>query len=127
MSLELNKSIPMFFAVVAFSIACFPAVYVALGIALPATQTIEFSANVADAASDPPLHSESVSTYSSEGLTFSESLSLPKGRPEIIASERGHRLIRHPHPWLTQFSVALSFLIASAGLLLRSKALQRAP
>lgn len=122
-----RKSFQAVVAFAAFSVACFPAVYVATGLVLPASQTIELPGNFSDAPSGPLLDPESASVHSFDGLTFGESLSLPKGRPGILEREGAYRLTRQPHPWLAELALVLSLLVAGAGWRLRARARPQIP
>ncbi|NKI34348.1 hypothetical protein HFP89_04135 [Wenzhouxiangella sp. XN79A] len=113
------------FAIAAFTTAIFPAIYMFIGFVLPASQTIELPSNVAHGAHEQRLDADAIVVSTSDSLTFSESLSLPKARDERNLIAGAYRLTRHPNPLLTELSIALSLLAAGAGWFFRSRTISK--
>jgi len=109
------------FAIAAFTIAIFPAIYVFIGFVLPANQTIELPSNFTHGAQEQSFDGNSVVVSTADGLTFTESLSLPKAKDEKDLIAGAYRLTRNPNPLLTEFSIALSLLVAGAGWFFRPR------
>lgn len=95
----------------------FPAVYVGLGIALPASQSIHQPSN--DLKGDAAHAIVEKSEHRS--LSFTESLSLQSNQ-ETSHPAVSYRLTREPSPLLEEFSIGVSIAIALvAGFMWRSR------